>query len=162
MSSFFSPQDILRVAIEVEKNGMGLYEVLEGKAQDEKVKKIWRYLKEQEEIHAKNFQQMLDNVGDYLVHEINRGEYSAYLNAIASEYIVTQELMEKKKKEEFNSDLEAVNFGIYIEKESILTYSALKEYMLTAKQGELQRIIDEEKKHLADLTLIKKSLKERG
>ncbi len=38
----------------------------------------------------KPFHQMLDNIGEYIVHEFSLGEYEAYLRAIASEYILTQ------------------------------------------------------------------------
>jgi rubrerythrin len=159
MANIFSPQEILRIAIKVEENGKALYGALESKTKDEKLKKMWQYLKEQEEEHRKTFQGMLDNVGDYIVDEFRPGEYEAYLRAIASGYIFTQELIEKKTKELFSSDLEAVEFGLYIEKESILTYSALRDYVLTAKQPVLDKVIDEEKKHLVQLTLLKDQMR---
>ncbi len=158
MENIFSPQEILRIAVNVEKNGKNLYETLESKAKSESLKATWKYMKEQEEVHGQTFQTMLDNVKDYIVYEFSPGEYAAYLRAIASEYIFTQELIEKKTKEGFSSDLEAVDFGIYIEKESILTYSALRKYVLTAKQSIIEKVIDEEKKHLADLVMLKESL----
>ncbi|HIE35700.1 MAG TPA: rubrerythrin family protein, partial [Candidatus Omnitrophica bacterium] len=52
-SNILSPQEILKIAIEVEENGKKLYETLEGKAKDEEVKKVWKFLKEQEEEHRK-------------------------------------------------------------------------------------------------------------
>ncbi len=158
MENIFSPQEILRIAVNVEKNGKNLYETLENKAKSESLKATWKYMKEQEEGHRQTFQTMLDSVKDYIVYEFSPGEYEAYLRAIASEYIFTQELIEKKAKEGFSSDLEAVDFGIYIEKESILTYSALRKYVLTAKQSIIEKVIDEEKKHLADLVMLKESL----
>jgi len=159
MANIFNPQEILRIAIKVEESGKNLYRALENKAKQEKLKSMWGYLKEQEELHRKVFLQMLENVGDYIVYEFSPGEYETYLGAIASGYIFTQELIEKKTKELFGSDLEAIDFGIYVEKESILTYSALKEYVLTQKHPVLDKVIEEEKKHLGQLTLLKDSLK---
>ena len=159
MENNFSPQEILNIAIKVEENGKTLYGSLEKKAKHDDLKALWRYLKEQEEIHRKVFQEMLDNAGDYLVYEVNPGEYQAYLRAIASEYIFTQELVEKKIKEGFSSDIEALNFGIGIEKESILTYSALREYITIDKQSVLDKVIDEEKWHLAKLSALRDSFK---
>ena len=158
MANIFSPQEILRIAVKVEENGKGLYEALESKTKNDKLKVIWRYLKEQEELHQKTFQEMLDNLGDYVVAEFTPGEYGAYLGAIAKSYIFTQSLIDKKRKELFKSDLEAIDFGIYIEKESILTYSALGRYILDAKRKVLEKVIEEEKKHLVQLTLLKDSL----
>ena len=148
MENIFSPQEILRIAVGVEENGKKLYAALEANATNPKVKDIWQYLKEQEEVHRTIFQGMLDKIGDYIVYEHSTGEYQAYIKAIASQYIFTQQLIEKKISVLFKSDLEAVEFGIYIEKESVLTYLALREYVLTEKQLVLDKVIDEEKTHL--------------
>ncbi|MFA5008078.1 MAG: ferritin family protein [Candidatus Omnitrophota bacterium] len=159
MANIFSPQEILRIAIKVEENGKKLYEALEKKTSDNNAREVWAYLKDQEELHRKTFQNMLDNIGDYIVYEFSPGEYEAYIRAIAGGYVFTEELMEKKAKEGFKSDLEAIDFGIYVEKESILTYSALREYVLVEKQLVLDKVIDEEKNHLVKLTILKDKVK---
>ncbi|MFA6281006.1 MAG: ferritin family protein [Candidatus Omnitrophota bacterium] len=161
MTNIFSPQEILRIAVKVEEKGKKLYEILEKKSSDKKVTNLWKYLKEQEEIHRKTFQDMLDGIGDYVVAEVTPGEYGAYIKAIASGYIFTVELMEKKINESFASDLEAVEFGLYIEKESILTYSALREYITLEKQPVLDKVIVEEKEHLIKLMLLRGEIKKR-
>ena len=159
MANIFSPQEILRIAIKVEENGKKLYEMLEKKTSDKDARETWKYLKDQEELHRKTFQDMLDNVGDYIVYEFSPGEYDAYIKAIAAGYVFTEALTEKKTKEGFKSDLEAIDFGIYIEKESILTYSALREYVIAEKQPVLNKVIDEEKNHLVKLIILKDKLK---
>jgi rubrerythrin len=159
MVNIFSPQEILRIAVKVEENGVKLYESFEKKTTEPKIKGIWRHLKEQDELHRKIFQEMLEKVGDYIVYEFNPGEYDTYIRAIASQYIFVPDLIEKKTKDGFTSNLDAVDFGIFIEKESIFTYTALKEYITTAQLPVIEKIIDEEKKHLIELTLLKDSLK---
>ena len=159
MPNIFSPQEILRIAIKIEENGKKLYEALEKKTGNVVMRDAWAYLKDQEEVHRKTFQAMLDNVGDYIVYEFSPGEYDAYIKAIASGYIFTQELIVKKTGEGFKSDLEAIDFGIYIEKESILTYSALRGYILTEKHQVLDKVIDEEKNHLVKLTILKDEIR---
>lgn len=158
MAETFSTQEILRIAVNVENNGEKLYAVLENQAADKRIKELWQYLKVQEQYHCEFFQRMLDNLEDFVVPEYGPGEYAAYLRAIASTYIFTQGLIEEKISQLFNSDMEAVEFGIKIEQESILVYSALKEYMTTDKQPLLNEVIDQEKKHLIDLTLLKAEL----
>ena len=156
MIAEFSPQEILRIAIKVEETGQKLYEVLEKRANDKEFKDVWTYLKEQEIIHRDIFKKMLDKVNDYIVDDFNPGEYSSYIRAIAANYIFTQKLIEENLKTLPSSDAEALDFGIFIEKESILTYSAFKEYIKTDKQIVLDKIIDEEKKHLVRLSSLKK------
>ena len=57
MADNFSPQEILKIAVKVEENGQKLFAALEEKAKDEKVKSVWKYLKEQEDVHRKLFQE---------------------------------------------------------------------------------------------------------
>ncbi len=158
MDNNWSPQEILDIALKVEENGERLYAKLEEKAEDEKLKAVWRFLKEQEIGHQSKFKDMLDRAGDYLVSEFGTGDYDAYLRAIASAYIFTPELIKKKTGELFSSSQEAIDFGLQIEKESILVYTALKEYVLSDKQEIMDSIITEEKKHVIILTEFKKTL----
>ena len=154
----FNPQEILRIAIEVEEGGFNFYQSLESKTKNEKIKNICRDLKEQEKEHKKTFEDMLDNISDYIADDYSPGEYTAYLKAIASEYIFTQRLTAQKIKEGFDDDLAAIEFAIYIEKESILTYTALKEYALTGDQPAINSLIDQERKHLVDLIALKQAI----
>jgi rubrerythrin len=154
----FSPAEIVRIAVNVEKNGQVLFGLLEQKATDKKIQDLWRYLKEQEIVHQKIFEEILEHTDTYIVDDYNPGEYAAYVRAIASEYILTQRLVEQKVKELFPSDLDAIDFGIFIEKESIMTYTALRDYVKTAYQETIDKVIAEEKKHLVNLCAIKKTI----
>lgn len=158
MTQNYSPGEILKIAVSVEENGKVLYGVLELESSSEQMRETWAYLKEQEEIHRKVFQEMLERQKDYIVVEFSPGENQAYLKAIASEYIFTQDLIRKHISKRFESDLEAIEFGISVEKISILTYAALREYMKKDKQAVLDKIIAEEKSHLARLKVLKRDI----
>ncbi|MFH1771737.1 MAG: ferritin family protein [Candidatus Omnitrophota bacterium] len=154
----YSPQEILKIAINVEENGLRFYETLEKRAVIDCVKEVWKYLKEQESAHKRVFKEMLDCAPDYITYEYSPGEYNAYLRAISSSFIFIPELIKKKTEEVAYSDKDAVDFGIQIEKDSILVYSALKEYIKLDKQSALNKVIEEEKNHLIRLTLFKEGL----
>jgi rubrerythrin len=159
MENQFHPQEILKISIEVEERGVRLYSKLAEKTGDPAVEKVWNYLKEQEKEHVKIFSDILAKTGDYMVYEFNPGEYQNYIRAISSEYIFTPQLIEEKIENNFESDLEAVNFGIEIEKESILVYSSLEEFMKLERKELIDKIIDQERKHYTDLVGLKKTLK---
>ena len=158
MTEQYHPQEIIKIAINIEEKGKELYASLEEKSNDLKLKEMWRYLKDQEEEHRKTFTQMLEHISDYIVYEFSPGEYDAYLAGIASEQVFSPKLIEEKTKQGFSSDLEAVNFGIRIEKDSILVYMALRPYVAVQKQEVLDKIIQEEKQHYLNLMSVKKSL----
>jgi len=163
MMANFSPQEIVRIAIKVEEAGEKLYAKLQYTAVDEQIKDVWGYLREQEHVHREVFQRMLDNIGDYIVDNFNPGEYDTYLRAIASEYVFTPELIERKSKEGFPNDLAAIKFGIDIEKESVLVYEAMKDFVVLERHDILDKVIKEEKKHLTLLIGLKAALKkEKG
>ncbi|MCK5394073.1 MAG: hypothetical protein KAI91_07010, partial [Candidatus Omnitrophica bacterium] len=142
----------------VEDNGRIFYEDLENKAKDEKVKEIFRFLKEEEISHGQIFQKMLDEKEDYIIYEFSNYEYESYVKAIASMYIFSEESIKSRITVPFDSEIEAVDFGIQIEKDSILTYLSLTDCLLPIKQPTLYKIIDEEKKHLVKLLELKNYL----
>ncbi|MCF7895298.1 MAG: ferritin family protein [Candidatus Omnitrophica bacterium] len=159
MENQFHPQEILKISIEAEERGARLYGKLAEKTGNSAVEKVWNYLKEQEAEHKKVFSDILAKVGDYMIYEFNPGEYDNYIRAIAAEYIFSPQLIEEKLKQDFKDDLEAVNFGISIEKESILVYSSFKEYMKAERRELIDEVISQEKKHYTDLVNLKKTLK---
>jgi rubrerythrin len=155
MENKWSPQEILKIAAKVESQGQKLYAALESNTEDVKIKQIWNFLKQQEMVHRQIFEDMLTNAGGLIIHEFGNGEYDAYMQAIALEYIITLKMIEEKVKTKFASDLAAVDFALSMEKESVLVYTALKEYINKDKQHILEKIINEEKKHLVQLTNLK-------
>lgn len=160
MESKWSPQEILEIAEKVERYGQSLYESLEVKAEDEKLKAIWKFLKEQEVGHRRIFSDMLAESDDFKVNEFGTGEYDAYIEAIASEYVFTPQLIDERIDSKFSSDLDAVDFALGMEKESVLVYSALKDYVKEDKMHVLERIIEEEKKHIVELVRLKQILRQ--
>jgi len=158
----FNPGEILEIAVKVEETGKKLFGALEVKAKDEKIKKVWRFLKEQEENHIEVFKDLLTKVEDYIIYDFSGGDYDSYLRAISSEYIFTQKTMEKKLHQEFSSDIEAIDFGIHIEKESIFTYSLLREYVAKEKLPIIDKIIEEEKSHLVRLVSLKEDVSQES
>jgi rubrerythrin len=155
----YSPQEILRIAVKVEEAGEKLYAKLEYESKNEELTQIWNYLLEQEKEHRNIFQKMLDNIGDYIVDNLNPGEYNNYIRAIASEFVFTPELVDKKVQEGFSNDLSAIKFAIGIEKESILAYEAMKEYISLNRHEVLDQIIGQEKKHLEQLLTFKAKMR---
>ena len=158
MGEILNPREILEIAVSVEENGEQLYLGLEKKARKEEVKQMWCFLKEQEKVHRIVFMDLIEET-DEIAAEFGSGDYHAYLKVIAADYIITRDLMEKKRDAVFNSDLEAVEFAISMEKESILTYSALCRALKPQKQALVDKIIAEEQLHLVRLHAMRSALK---
>ncbi len=161
MNEAFNPCEILKITIDIEENGRKVYESFEGRAKDPKVREIWAYLKDQELKHKKVFQDMLDKKNNCEVEEFVPGEYGRYLQAIASECVFTPKIIEETIEKGFSSDTEAIDFGIQMEKDSILAYSAFRE-ILAGQEAALDEVIAQERKHLIKFTELKKYLEKGG
>lgn|SRR3989338_3430565 len=157
MTEHFNPQKVLETALKVKESSKKLYEALSLKSAENQ-KRLWNYLSQDSELHGKVFKEMFQDGEAYVVYELSSGEYDPYLGEIIPSFRHTQETIVKKTRELFTSDLEAVEFALSVTIESILVYSALKNYIVPDKLDIFNKIIGDEKKHLAKLNLVKKDL----
>lgn len=162
MAEVFDPKQILEIAAKVKENSERLFEVLERTTTHEELKALWAQLRKDAEVKAKVLGQMAQNISEYFVYEMVSGEYNSYLREIAPNYNYTQELIARKARELFPTSLEAIEFVIYVKIESVLAYSALKDYTLPNKLDMLNTLIGDEKRLMLRLTSIKKQFRQSG
>ena len=158
MGNIFSGSDVIEIGIEIEKNGKDFYDALSNKSKNQGAKGVFKYLAGEEEKHIMAFQEILKKVNKYEPAEGYPGEYLAYMNALAGEYIFTEAgkgIMIAKK---LNSDSEAVNAGIGFEKDSILFYEGMKKMVPDYEYNALDELIRQEQEHLNKLAELKKNL----
>jgi len=157
MSNIFSPSEVIQLGIQIEKNGRDFYLGVAKLAKSEKIRKVLNYLAEEEEKHIKVFNDILSGIEKYEPQEAYPDEYFAYLRALSDGYVFTK----KKKGEEIaakvKDEKEAVDVGINAEKDSILFYEEMKKFILKDTYGTIDKLIEEEKKHLSKLYELKKS-----
>lgn len=158
MPENFNPRQMLQTAFEAEEAARKLYSLLIESSQGQELKKIWQQLDEQSSVHNKVFRQMHQDATSYVVYEIASGEYDPYLRSIVPEYIAVCKNINDRVAKPFSSELEAVEFAVYLEIEAIITYSALKEYIVPDKLDMLNKIIGDKKKILAKLSVCKRKL----
>jgi len=160
MTEEFNPQTILEIVSQLKKSSGNLYEALGPKTTDSEIKNLWGYLKQDSELHSKVLKEMCDKPESYVVYELAAGEYNLYLKEVIPSLRYAKEVVVKKTKELFDSDLAAVEFAIYLTIELMLAYSTLKDYILPQKLDLFNKIAGDEKKHLTKLNLAKRKLME--
>ncbi len=151
--NLFNGYEALRIAIEMEKDGMAFYEVLAGAAKDEGIKKLALELQEEEKEHVRRFLEMieaedLDNawnsdylqmLGDYLAKTVKRGIFPSRQDAEGiGRYVATLD--------------EALSVAIHMERQTVEYYEKLHagcDYP-TGKKAFAQ-IAEEEKRHVVKL-----------
>ena len=158
MANIFSGSEIVELGIQIEKNGRDFYDTLVRQSRNKKAKEIFKYLAGEEEKHIATFRRILDKLEKYEPPESYPGEYFAYMNALASDYVFTQKNKGEEIAKNITSDKEAVDSGIGFEKDSILFYQGMRKVVPEYDHKVIDELIAQEQKHLRQLSNLKKNL----
>jgi rubrerythrin len=158
VSISFYGNELINIAIGIERRGIAFYDVMARSTQNTKARQIFQYLVGMEREHIQIFQNMLSEADKYEVPETYAGEYAAYLQALVDSAVFTDDAVTSELATQSENDIAAVELGISAEKDSILFYSELKEVVPKRERATISRIIAEEKLHLRQLSDLKKIL----
>ena len=158
MGLLFSGSELVKIAIGIEKNGLAYYETLAESASNDAAVKIFRHLADQERMHVKVFGEMLSSVSDYTPQEGITEEYGEYMKALTDSAVFKNEDAAREMARKAGNTIEAVNIGLRAEKDSILFYLEMHELVRPSEREVVDRIIEEEKVHMRELTNIKNNV----
>jgi len=158
MAIFFSGSELLEVAMGIERNGMAFYQALADKTGSKDVKDIYNYLAGEEKKHLDTFQGMSDSLGQAKPQETYTEEYMLYLKSLIDNVVFSNVTEAQQKAARVFNEIEAVDTGIQAEKDSILFYTELQNIVREMDRKVVLNIVDEEKKHLRQLSELKKGL----
>ena len=155
----FSAVEILEIAIETERQGSAFYERLAISTQDERVKEECQRLVGFEREHEKTFRRLLGQPDvqralDSLQPSQLSDEYSEYLLALVHSNMLPDEEAARQLADEAESEVDAINLALQMEKNTILFYQELQN-LLGQEVGVLQTILDEERSHVYELNELK-------
>lgn len=158
MVNIFAGSEIVELGIQIEKNGRDFYNALVEQLKNQKAKETFKYLAGEEEKHIAVFQNILDSVHKYEPPESYPGEYFAYMNALARDYVFTQKDKGREIAKNVKGDKEAISLGIGFEKDSIIFYVGMKKVVPEYDHKIVDRLITQEQDHLRQLSELKESL----
>ena len=159
MSIVFSGPEVIEMAIRTEKNGEKFYTCHAEKAEVESVKSLFTYLANEEAKHIEDFSRLYDIVketgetifGDY-------EEFKAYMETFADSKFLTNFTAESDKIKDSTDVREVIEFAIGFEKETLLFFYGLLDFISEKGKDIVKNIIEQEKSHVKELTGIKKVL----
>ncbi len=158
MSILFSGSELLEIALGIERNGAAFYQALADKTHNRNAKAIYDYLASEERKHLDTFQGMLNTVGQYQPPEAYAEEYMLYLKSLVNSLVFSDVTEAQQKVEKISSEIEALDTGIQAEKDSILFYTELQNFVRQPDHKVVLNIIGEEKAHLRQLSQLKQTL----
>jgi rubrerythrin len=155
MNISFNADEIMEMAVRIEKNGKSFYLHAVEIESDEKMVSFFKKLAAMEEQHIRIFEQFREDLSDTdkesQIYDPDE-QVSMYLKVMADAHggegnpDITKTLTGKE------SIKEIVNIALALEKQSILFYVGLVDF-ISHKQGKdkVNAVIEEEKKHVAQL-----------
>ena len=154
----FTASDIMEVAIRIEENGVNFYKFAEQIAKKEDEKKLFAALAQAEVAHKKTFEKFFAGMEKSSQPESYEGEFGEYLRSyVDNNLIFTKEIMDRQLAK-VTDIISALEFAIQRELDSILYYHEIKKLVPAAQHEEIEKIIEEERKHFQSLTNMKKRL----
>ena len=158
MAIYFSGSELLEIAVGIERNGMAFYQALADKTGNRDVKDIYNYLAGEEKKHMDIFRGMSDSLGQAKPTETYTDEYMLYLKSLVDSVVFSSVTEAQQKAGKIFNEVEALDTGIQAEKDSILFYAELQSLVRERDREVVLNTLDEEKKHLRQLSELKRKL----
>ena len=158
----FNDAEALKIAVNIEGEGLEFYSILRKNTKDPKTKEIFSKLASDEKEHLSRFQKAyleitsptntMEGCEDYTV--------DLYLKYLVFTGIFAKKGDARRIANEVKTDIDALKIGIQAEKDSILYYNeATKNTRHPAGKKVFEQLVSEEKQHLRVLAEHLKALK---
>jgi rubrerythrin len=163
MSIVSSGDELIRIAIDIERRGISFYDVIAKSTDNEMARATFEGLVAMEREHHKLFQEMLAELDESPSREATPRDYPEYIQpeyiqSLINEAVFSDDMVTSEMATQADSDIKAVELGISAEKDSILFYYEMRDNVPRRIIPLVNRIIAEEKTHLQQLSEIKKKL----
>ena len=158
MSIVSSGDELVNIAIDIERRGITFYDVMAKSTDNEIARAVFEELVVMEREHLDAFEEMLAEITTQPSEEVESSEYPGYLQALIDEAVFTDDLITSEMATQADSDLKALELAISAEKDSILFYYEMRDNVPQRITSLINRIIAEEKTHLRQLSEIKQKL----
>jgi rubrerythrin len=150
----FTSEEIIELALEMEKSGKVFYEKAVAYAEGSKLKGMLSYLAEEEERHIADFQKIEEKLSkDFSPEETYVGEYGDYMKAMVNSHIFNCSNIEDLLKG-VKTDREILNFALSFEKDSIMIFQEFVNFVDKSGHAVIDQLVNEEKGHIKKISLM--------
>ena len=162
MSYYLNADEVFEVGLEIERNGKHFYELAAEQVTEPGVKDLCRELAAWEDQHVSLFEtlrrKLPPEAREGAAFDPN-GEEVAYVKAVADSHVFLQDREIGDLVADCRSGKEVLDLAISFEKDSVTFYTAMKALVPPHEgQAHVEKLIQEELKHIAILSARKKEL----
>ncbi len=155
MALNFNAREVFEMGVQIEQNGKAFYEAAAKKASNAAVRTLFGELANWEAGHVRIFEKMRDalppNAGAAEVFDPD-GDAQRYLQAAADSHVFLKNRDMAAMAAKCKDALAALDMAVMFEKDSVVFYTAMKKVVPpTLGKNEINRVIEEEVKHIGML-----------
>ena len=158
MSVLFSGQDMLEIAINIERNGEAYYKAAMSSAKESSTKSAFEHLAGEERKHQRTFQSLLSFQPPQPLPETYSGEYALYVKSLSDNQVFKDDKIARSMAAKAANDAEAIHIALSAERDSLLFYWEMKSLLRPDDSPVIDRIMDEERAHIRRLTELERKL----
>lgn len=155
MPNIFNVAEVIDMGIEKEKMRRDFYGLVSESFKEDDMKKLFSRLRDWEDEHIKKFATIRDSVKIDESQEAYEGELAEYMRALVDDILYSQ-VSAKEFANNVKSPKAAIQYGIGFEKDAILFFNELLNYMEPVHTAKIRLLIEEEKKHIVYLAELRR------
>lgn len=147
----FTGEEIIRLAVEIEKAGRTFYEKAAAKVDDPEARETFDYLAREEAKHISDFEGIGSKLAKELViNESYVGEYGDYLKSIIDNHVFNQNNVDDLVRD-IKTFREALAIAFRFEKDSIIIFQEFLNVVEDSGKEIIEKLINEEKEHVKNI-----------
>ena len=143
--------EIIEIAVRLEENGEAFYTAAAAKAATPAVKTLFEDLAVQEQHHRRAFQRMGGTAVELILSPEQWDEFKAYADALLQNSFFARPQGALSQAAEARDERQAAESALGFEKEALLFFYSLRDAVRGPGQQTVDRIIQEEKRHIQRL-----------
>jgi len=144
----FTGEEIVELALEMERSGKTFYEKAVSYADGAKLKETLGYLAKEEEKHIADFGKLAVKLSnEFVPNESYVGEYGDYLKSMVKNHVFNLSNLEDLVKG-IKTNREILQLALNFEKDSILVFLEFENFVNKTGNEIIKQLINEEKGHI--------------
>ena len=158
---FFSKNEIIEMAVKIEKNGFTFYDkALQRNDLSNDAKKLLQTLRDEEKVHEQTFLNLREKVDNFdLKSDTNWDEAKMYIQSMVDTHLFNQPEKAIQLAVSAQGMKELVSNALQFEKDTLLFFYFVNKFVANEKSRKaIENIIDEEVSHVVKLKKIQDTL----
>jgi rubrerythrin len=163
MGKIYTSSEIIKLDIEIEKNGRDFYDQASKNVKADRVRQVFEFISNDEQLHIAVFEGILSRIdASPEPSERYSTEYGDYLIELVDENVFTKNKQGSAMARTIRNDKQSLELALGFEKDSMLFYTEIKKLVSAGFHNDIDKLIAEEQGHFKRLADVMKGFNKFG